>query len=73
MRRVRSVVVIALLWLAALAGSSDPDGFGGHGRAAEPGISRTGSSVAVRSDPSEGDRSGKRWAQLDGRGGKRWG
>jgi hypothetical protein len=81
--RLRSIAVVALLWLAAFAGSSAPDGFGGPhgvempvlaGAAGRPAqvaaaVDRTGSGMgrAVACNPV-----GKRWDIGLGPIGKRW-
>jgi hypothetical protein len=70
--RLRTVAVVALLWIAALAGSSAPDGFGGTRDPEMPLVAgtvpRRDSAVAT---PDE-IRIGKRWAILAAPDGKRW-
>ena len=64
MPRLRSVVVVALVWMAAFAASSAPDGFGGPARV---------SATSVGGDtPSGGSIEGKRWAVGVDPAGKRW-
>jgi hypothetical protein len=64
MSRLRSVVVVALIWMAAFAASSAPDGFGGASRAG---------ATSVGGDPSpDGSIEGKRWAVSADPAGKRW-
>ncbi len=63
MPRLRSVLVVALIWLAAFAASSAPDGFGG--------APRTGASSAGDA-PAGWSIEGKRWALGVDPGGKRW-
>jgi hypothetical protein len=81
--RLRSLAVVALLWVAALAGSSAPDGFSSARDpemplvagmvprpaqgAAPPVESRIGKRWALFADPD-----GKRWDLLEERAGKRW-
>lgn len=75
MPRLRSVVVVALMWLAAFAASSAPDGFGGGTRAGGPSVagdaapdgSIRGKRWAVSVDPA-----GKRWDGFEDLAGKRW-
>ena len=74
MPRLRSVVVIALIWMAAFAASSAPDGFGGAPRAGatsagdpSPGGSIEGKRWAASVDPA-----GKRWNPPEDPAGKRW-
>jgi hypothetical protein len=63
MPRLRSVLVVALMWLSAFAASSAPDGFFGTGPAAS----------SIGGDPSSGDSmEGKRWAVTVDPAGKRW-
>ena len=64
MPRLRSVVVVALMWIAAFAASSTPDGFGAAPRA---GASSVGGDAA-----SGGSIEGKRWAVGVDPAGKRW-
>lgn len=71
MPRLRSVAVIALLWVAAFAGSSAPDGFGGSRGAASPLIAGILVRPAHGAAVDEAPRDGKRWALADP-GGKRW-
>ena len=63
MPRLRSVVVVALMWLAAFAASSAPDGFGRASRAGAM-------SVLVAAPAWSVD--GKRWAFSVDAAGKRW-
>jgi hypothetical protein len=70
--RLRSVAVVALLWVAALAGSSAPDGFGGPRRAEMPLVAETVARPAHASATPDGPRRGKRWAILVDPDGKRW-
>lgn len=68
MRRLRSVAVVALLWLAALAGSSAPGGI-------HPGVAGSSEAVsraAPSSERAERDGHGKRWALREDPAGKRW-
>lgn len=74
MPRLRSVVVVVLIWIAAFAASSAPDGFGGAARtgltsdgAPAPGGSIEGKRWAAGFDPA-----GKRWDWSEGVAGKRW-
>ncbi len=74
MPRSRSVLIIALIWMAALAASSVPDGLGGAARAsaasagdALPGGAVDGKRWAVVVDPA-----GKRWDGSEDLAGKRW-
>ena len=75
MPRLRSVVVVALIWVAAFAASSAPDGFGGGTRAEAPSVagdgapggSMKGKRWAVSADPA-----GKRWDGFEDLAGKRW-
>jgi hypothetical protein len=69
--RLRSVAVVALLWVAAFAGSSAPDGFGGSRGAAWPLIAGMPARPAHAAPVAEAPRNGKRWALADP-GGKRW-
>ena len=71
MPRLRSVAVVALLWVAALAGSSAPDGFSGPGLAETPLVAGT-ATPARHAGTLDGIRKGKRWALLEDHGGKRW-
>lgn len=71
MPRLRSVAVVALLWMAAFAGSSAPDGFSGPGLAETPLVAGTAARAALASR-IDGIRTGKRWALLHDEGGKRW-
>jgi hypothetical protein len=66
------VAVVALLWVAALAGSSAPDGFGGPPRAEMPLVSGTVARPAHTSATPGGPRNGKRWAMFVDPDGKRW-
>jgi hypothetical protein len=73
--RLRSVAVVALLWVAAFAGSSAPDGFGGPRRAEMPVVAGTVTRQAHTSATTDDPPNGKRWALLvdpDERDGKRW-
>ena len=72
MPRLRSAAVIALLWVAALAGSSAPDGFGGPRRAETPLIAGTFARPASVGETPDGTRKGKRWALQVDPDGKRW-
>lgn len=72
MPQLRSVVVVALLWLAALAGSSAPDGFGGPRRGEVPLVAGTVAQPATSDTTPAGPRRGKRWALLADPDGKRW-
>ena len=63
MPRLRSVVIVALIWMAAFAASSAPDGFGG--------AARTGATSAGDAAPG-GSIEGKRWVVSVDPGGKRW-
>jgi hypothetical protein len=74
MPRLRSVVVVALIWMAAFAASSAPDGFGGAPRAgatsASDGISReseNGKRWPLAAVPAAG-----LWDLPNGANGKRW-
>jgi hypothetical protein len=68
--RLRSVAVVALLWVAAFAGSSAPDGFGGPQRAEEPVLADVAGPALPRSS-LDGVPKGKRMVLLDYQG-KRW-
>ena len=70
MPRLRSVAVVALLWVAAFAGSSAPDGFGGSRGAESPLIASTLVREA-HAVVAEAPRNGKRWGLVD-QDGKRW-
>ena len=71
MPRIRSVAIIALLWVAALAGSSAPDGFSGPGLAETPVVA--GIVVPARlATTLDGIWNGKRWPVLGDLGGRRW-
>jgi hypothetical protein len=73
MPRLRSVLVVVLIWLAAVAASSAPDGFGASSRAG---------TRSVGSATSRLTHDGKRWAVVasasglrdlpSGANGKRW-
>jgi hypothetical protein len=65
------VAVVALLWVAAFAGSSAPDGFGGSRGAASPHIAANHVPPAHAAPVAEAPRNGKRWALVDPDG-KRW-
>ena len=71
MPRLRSVAVVALLWIAAFAGSSAPDGFGGPRHTEMPLVAGTSAYTTHGATP-EGPRKGKRWAKLVDPDGKRW-
>lgn len=72
MPRLRTVAVVALLWVAALAGSSAPDGFGGTRDPEMPLVAGTVGRVAPAAATPDEIRMGKRWAMLDVPDGKRW-
>ena len=72
MARVRSITVVALLWVAALAGSSAPDGFGGSRRAEMPVLAGAAAHSARHAVLFEATRSGKGWATTSNPIGKRW-
>jgi len=72
MPRLRSMAIVALLWVAAFAGSSAPDGFGGPRHAEMPLLAGTVARQAHLSPTPDGTRKGKRWAMLVGPDGKRW-
>ncbi len=63
MPRFRSVLIIALIWMAAFAASSVPDGLGGAARA---------SATSPVEAPAGGSVDGKRWAVVVDPAGKRW-
>jgi hypothetical protein len=65
------VAVVALLWVAAFAGSSAPDGFSGPGLTETPLVATTAAPAGLAST-LDGIRRGKRWALLHEEGGKRW-
>ena len=71
MPRFRSIAVVALLWVAALAGSSAPDGFSGPGLAETPVVAGT-SAPARLAIELDGIWNGKRWPVLGDLGGRRW-
>ncbi|HEX7474183.1 MAG TPA: hypothetical protein VF323_13950 [Candidatus Limnocylindrales bacterium] len=71
MPRGRSVAVVALLWVAAFAGSSAPDGFGLPSQAGRPLIAALAAGPAQPAGTLDGLRRGKRWALFDDTG-KRW-
>lgn len=71
MPRLRTVAIVALLWVAALAGSSAPDGFGGT-RHPEPLVAGTVAHLAPAVVTPDEIRVGKRWALLATPDGKRW-
>jgi hypothetical protein len=71
MPRFRSVAVVALLWVAALAGSSAPDGFSGPGLAETPVVA--GAAMPARiATTLDGVWDGKRWPVLGDLGVGRW-
>jgi hypothetical protein len=72
MPRLRTVAVVALLWVAALAGSSAPDGFGGTRDPEMPLVAGTVAHPAVAGAMADAIRIGKRWAILAAPDGKRW-
>jgi hypothetical protein len=72
MSRLRSVAVIALLWVAAVAGSSAPDGFGGQQRAEMPLVAGLLAQPAQADVTPDALRKGKRWALFGVPDGKRW-
>ncbi len=72
MSRFRSVAVIALLWVAAVAGSSAPDGFGGQRQPEMPLLAATVARPAPADATPDGLRRGKRWALVANPAGKRW-
>jgi hypothetical protein len=63
------VAVIVLLWLAALAGSSAPDGV--HRGVVGP-VTVTSQRAVPRIELAEHDERGKRWAMREEPVGKRW-
>ena len=72
MPRLRSVAVVALLWLGAFAGSSAPDGFGDPRRAEMPLVAGTVALPTHAGATPDGPRRGKRWAMFVDPDGKRW-
>lgn len=70
MPRFRSVAVVALLWVAALAGSSAPDGFSGPGLAETPVVAGTAAPGRLAAS-LDGVWDGKRWPVLGDLGGRR--
>lgn len=71
MPRLRSVAVVALLWVAAFAASSAPDGFGLPRQAGMPLIAAIAAGPEQAAGTLDGLRRGKRWALSDETG-KRW-
>jgi len=69
--RLRSVAVVALMWVAAFAASSAPDGFGGPRQADMPLVAVTAARPAHDPNTLDAVRKGKRWALHDATG-KRW-
>jgi hypothetical protein len=72
MPRIRTVAIVALLWVAALAGSSAPDGFGGTRDPEMPLVAGTVARLAPAVATPDEVRSGKRWASSAAPDGKRW-
>jgi len=72
MPRLRTVAVVALLWVAALAGSSAPDGFGGTRDPEMPLVAGTVARLAPDAATPDEIRIGKRWASSAAPDGKRW-
>jgi hypothetical protein len=70
--RLRSVAVVVLLWVAAVAASSAPDGFGGPRHPEMPLFAGTVSPPTHADATPDGPRRGKRWAFLSDPDGKRW-
>jgi uncharacterized RDD family membrane protein YckC len=66
------VAIVALLWVAALAGSSAPDGFGGTRDPEMPLVAGTVAHPASAGATADAIRIGKRWAMLAAPDGKRW-
>jgi hypothetical protein len=70
--RIRSVAAVVLLWIAAFAGSSAPDGFGGPRHAEMPLVAGTVARPAYADATPDRFCKGKRWALLADPDGKRW-
>jgi len=62
------VAVVALLWVAALAGSSAPDGFSGPGLTETPVVAGTAAPARLVTT-LDGIPNGKRWPVLGDLGG----
>lgn len=72
MPRLRSMAIVALLWVAAFAGSSAPDGFGSARDPEMPLVAGTVARPAHMGAAPDEWRTGKRWAMLADPNGKRW-